>query len=113
MRTAIYTRSATGDAKSLKAKYDRCTKYAAEHDCVIVEVCEDVMQSGRTAIGSAMQCLMSNAQQHRSDAVIVEDVSRLSRSMRQLQRFVDRPDNLGIQLIIVGKPDNRTSYSAR
>jgi DNA invertase Pin-like site-specific DNA recombinase len=106
MRTAIYTCSATGNEISLKAQYDRCAKYAAEYKHVIVEMYEDAVQSGRTGVGSAMQRLMSNAEEHRFEAVIVEDSSRLSRSMKQLQRFVDSLKNLGIQLIAVGNPDN-------
>ncbi len=106
MRTAIYTRSATGNQISLKGQYDRCARYAAEHEHVNVGVYEDAVQSGRTGIGDAMQRLMSDAEAHRFEAVIVEDTSRLSRSIKQLQRFVDGLRNLGIQLIIVGQSDN-------
>lgn len=113
MRTAIYTRSATGNQTSLKGQYDRCARYAAEHEHVSAGVYEDAVQSGKTGIGAALQRLMSDAEAHRFEAVIVEDTGRLSRNERQLQRIVDGLKNLGIQLIVVGKPDNHTPSSAQ
>src|SRR5437879_619611 len=84
MRAAIYTRSATGNGEHLNVQAERCTTFAAEHGYSVVEIYNDTIQSGMANDGLALTRMMNDANHGRFDAVIIEDISRLSRRTERM-----------------------------
>jgi site-specific DNA recombinase len=86
MKVAIYARFSTEnqDASSIEQQVYRCREFAARHSHEVVAVYADAAQSGRSLYRQEMQKLLADAQRrgHRLfDAVLVDDLSRLSRDM--------------------------------
>src|SRR5581483_5310286 len=103
MRAAIYTRSATGNRTHLDAQAEKCAQYASERGYIVAEVYEDEVQSGMAKDGSALTHMISDANRHHFDAVVIEDVSRLSRRMDKVRQIMTDLQNMGITLLIVGQ----------
>jgi DNA invertase Pin-like site-specific DNA recombinase len=103
MRAAIYIRSATGNQAHLRVQTERCAKYAAEHGYTDVEVYEDQAQSGIRDDGVALNRMLSDTSKHYFDAVIIDDVYRLSRRMERVGQISTTLRDLDISLVIVGQ----------
>ena len=101
MRAAIYRRSATANKAHLERQTTKCSSFAIEHYCTIVESYEDAIQSGVANDGPALTRMMGDASDKKFDAIIVEDVSRLSRRLERLGELAATLRELGISLLIV------------
>jgi site-specific DNA recombinase len=72
------------DASSIEQQVHRCREFAARHSHDVVAVYADAAQSGRSLYRQEMQRLLRDVQNRRQrlfDAVLVDDLSRLSRDM--------------------------------
>jgi site-specific DNA recombinase len=86
VKVAVYARFSTEnqDASSIEQQVYRCREFAARHHHEIVEVYADAAQSGRSLHRQEMQRLLADTQRRgapRFEAVLVDDLSRLSRDM--------------------------------
>jgi DNA invertase Pin-like site-specific DNA recombinase len=61
------------------------------------------MQSGLADNGSGLTRMMDDAHQHKLDAIIVEDVSRLSRRVDRVGALLATLRNLDVALFIVNQ----------
>lgn len=85
MNVAIYARFSTEnqDASSIEQQVYRCREFASRHGHEVVAVYADAAQSGRSLHREEMQKLLADASRKPRgfDAVLVDDLSRLSRDM--------------------------------
>lgn len=84
-RAAIYARYSTDrqDARSIDDQLRRCRRYAAEHQHQVVVEYSDAAQSGATLDREGMRRMLAAAaaRPRAFDAVLVDDLSRLSRDL--------------------------------
>lgn len=102
MKAAIYARFSTDrqDEASIDDQIRVCTEHAKRCGFHIVERFDDQGISG-AAIGNrpGVQKLIDAALTARIDAVIVTDLSRLSRSQADLPKLIDRLSTKGVRVI--------------
>lgn len=90
---AIYARYSTDkqDARSIEDQVRRCSEYAKKHDLKVVHVFSDEAISGSHLERPQFQLLLEEAKQARKrrfSAVVVDDLSRLSRDLWGMGRVV-------------------------
>lgn len=120
VRCAIYARCASDhqSAASIKKQIHRCTKYARRNGWTVVKqfVRSDVAVSGTTIKGRhALLDLMKTAEQRPRlfDRVLIEDTSRLSRSLADTLRLLGNFEFNGIHVVSVSQELDLSDYSAR
>ncbi len=102
MKAAIYSRYSTDrqSESSIADQVRACTEYAEHRDITVVELYEDQGISGaakgnRPGVLSLMEAALALS----FHTVIVTDLSRLSRSMGDLNKMIDRLVARGIQVV--------------
>jgi site-specific DNA recombinase len=102
MRAALYSRFSTDrqNESSIADQVRVCTEYAERQGWKVVERFEDQGISG-AALGNRPGVLMlqEGALARRFDAVVVTDLSRLSRSQGDLSKMIDRLSAKGVRVI--------------
>ena len=93
--TAIYARFSTDrqDARSIEDQERRCRRYADEHGCRVVQVYADAAVSGAHLERAEMQRMLTEAKNGKRcafRAVLVDDLSRLSRDAGNMWQVVFR-----------------------
>ncbi len=83
---AIYARFSTDrqDARSIEDQTRRCRRFAEDRGYVVVDVFSDAAQSGASLQRAGLQALLAetrNGRRSRFRAVLVDDLSRLSRDL--------------------------------
>lgn len=105
MRAAIYARysSENQSEKSLDDQIRVCKNYCAAHDITIDDnhIFTDQAISGALINRPALQALTKAMEQHDFEAVVVDDLSRLSRSNHQMLTLVLQFNYLQVKLISV------------
>lgn len=99
MEPAIYARVST-DEQDLQRQLEACTEYALSTFDVArsqITYYEDTGTGGDTQ-RQAFQALLSDVESGVVDAVVVHEISRLSRSMSDLSATVDRFKDAGVAL---------------
>lgn len=98
---AIYARFSTDrQTDSIDAQVQDCRAFAARRGLEVVEVFEDRAVSGASLAREGFQNLMKAARAHRFQAVIIKDVSRLSRDLGAMWRTVfDELPFLGVAVV--------------
>jgi site-specific DNA recombinase len=83
MTAALYARFSTDkqDARSIDDQLRRCRAFAASRGLKVVAVHEDAAMSGASRARPGLQRLLAEAKQKAFGAVIVDDLSRLSRDL--------------------------------
>jgi DNA invertase Pin-like site-specific DNA recombinase len=91
-RAAIYARYSTDrqDARSIEDQLRRCRRFAEERGYEVVSELSDAAQSGATLDRDGMQQLLARARSRPVpfEAVLVDDLSRLSRDLGNTWRIV-------------------------
>lgn len=102
MRAAVYSRFSTDrqNESSIADQVRVCTEYAARQGWEVIERFEDQGISG-AALGNrpGVLRLQEGAFTRRFDAVLVTDLSRLSRSQGDLSKMIDRLVAKGVRVI--------------
>jgi DNA invertase Pin-like site-specific DNA recombinase len=103
MRAAIYGRFSTSkqDAASLEGQERVCRQYAERHGLTIVDVYTDAAISGSSTARDGLKRLLADAKARRFKAVLVPDLSRLSRDRVDSGVLVRDLGDLGIKVIDV------------
>ena len=105
MRVAIYARysSENQSEKSIDDQVRVCKNYCKEHDMVISEehIYVDEAISGSIINRPGLQALEKSAESKEFEAVVVDDLSRLSRSNHQMLTLVLKFNYLQVKLISV------------
>jgi site-specific DNA recombinase len=97
--TALYCRYSTDrqDARSLEDQERRCRAYATADGYQVAAVYADAAVSGATSINrQQLQRLLTDAKTRKFKAVIVDDLSRLSRDRVDSGVLVRQLDDLGV-----------------
>jgi DNA invertase Pin-like site-specific DNA recombinase len=87
---AIYARYSTDkqDARSIDDQLRRCREYAERHGMEVASEHSDEAQSGASRHRAGLQRLMAEAEARRFSAVLVDDLSRLSRDLGDTWQIV-------------------------
>src|SRR5207244_9054584 len=87
---ATYARYSTDrqDARSIEDQGRRCEAYAAEQRLAVVETYSDAATSGAHTEREGLKRLLRDAKLRRFEAVLVDDLSRLSRDLGATWRIV-------------------------
>jgi DNA invertase Pin-like site-specific DNA recombinase len=104
MSTAAYVRVSTAD-QNLDRQLEATHEYAVEElgvDPASIEVYRD-KSTGTDVERSGYQRLLDDADAGRVDAVVVHEVSRVARSISDLERTVERLRNAGVSVHIVSE----------
>jgi site-specific DNA recombinase len=103
MKAAIYARYSTAnqDATSLDGQERVCRAYADARGIEIVEVYTDAAVSGTTLARDGLKRLLADAAKKKFRAVIVPDLSRLSRDRIDSGVLVRQLDDLGVKVLDV------------
>ena len=92
MRVAVYARFSTTlqDARSIEDQLRRCGRFAKERGWTVAAEFSDAAQSGATLERAGLQRLLASAgaRPRPFDAVLVDDLSRLSRDAGHSWRIV-------------------------
>src|SRR5450631_620919 len=122
IRCAIYTRKSTEegldqDFNSLHAQREAAEAYIkSQKQLGLVQLAEhydDGGFSGSNLDRPALQRLLDDIEAHRIDCVVVYKVDRLSRSLLDFARLVDRFDQRGVSFVSVTQQFNTTSSLGR
>jgi len=101
-RCAIYTRSCTSRQCGQPDSRKRMEEFAESNGWrSIQDMYDDSGIDGHVMDRPAMNRLISDAEAGKFDVVLVEDATRISRSMAGVQRFLDRLRVIGVDLAIV------------
>src|SRR3989339_781267 len=105
MKVAIYARysSENQSEKSIDDQVRVCKNYAKEHDFTVEEqhIYVDEALSGSLINRPGLQALEKSAEDKEFDAMIVDDLSRLSRSNHQMLTIVLKFNYYQIKIISV------------
>jgi len=121
-RCAIYTRKSTEEGldqafNSLDAQREACAAYilsqAGEGWVALPTVYDDGGFSGATLERPAVQRLMSDIDQGRVDVVVVYKIDRLTRSLADFAKIVERFDKRNTSFVSVTQAFNTTSSMGR
>lgn len=90
MKTVIYARYSTDrqDSRSIDDQVRRCREFAAARGWTVGAVYRDAAQSGAHMDRADMRRMLQAAQRREFDAVVVDDLSRLSRDLGNTWRIV-------------------------
>ena len=121
-RCAIYTRKSTEEGldqgfNSLDAQREACEAYVASqrHEGwqVLRQGYDDGGYSGGSMARPGLQALLSAVDAGAIDVVVVYKVDRLTRSLADFARIVDRFDRAGVSFVSVTQAFNTTSSMGR
>ena len=110
IRCAIYTRKSSEegldqDFNSLDAQREACTAYItsqkAEGWVLLSEQYDDGGVSGGTLARPALQRLLADLDAGRVDQIVVYKIDRLSRSLADFAKIVDRLDEVDASFVSV------------
>ncbi|WP_135507640.1 recombinase family protein, partial [Roseovarius aestuariivivens] len=122
IRCAIYTRKSTEDGleqefNSLDAQFEACAAYVAsqrgEGWALLPARYDDGGVSGGTLARPALQSLMHDIDAGRIDMVVVYKIDRLTRSLSDFARLVDRFEAAGCSFVSVTQAFNTSSSMGR
>ena len=122
VRCAVYTRKSTDEGldqafNSLDAQREACRAYVmsqAGEGWVLTEgVYDDGGYSGGTMERPALKALLAGIDQGRIDVVVVYKIDRLTRSLADFARIVERLDRRGASFISVTQAFNTTTSMGR
>jgi DNA invertase Pin-like site-specific DNA recombinase len=101
VKAVVYARYSTEnqDSRSIEDQERRCRAYAAARGLQVVDVYADAAVSGTTTARPNLQRLLADAKARRFGAVIVDDLSRLSRDRVDSGVLVRTLDDLGVQVV--------------
>jgi len=114
MRVAIYIRVSTIKQEGgVETQRQELEGYCQRRGFEIVEVYEDIGESGAKDNRPALEKLMQDARKRHFDAVIVQRLDRLGRSVRHLLHTLDELQSLGIDFISIHQGIDTTTPSGR
>jgi DNA invertase Pin-like site-specific DNA recombinase len=122
MRCAIYTRKSTEEGleqtfNSLQAQREAAEAYIASQQTrgwvLVPEQYNDGGFSGSHLERPALQCLLSDLEAGGIDCVLVYKVDRLSRSLLDFARLMERFDRTGVSFVSVTQEFNTTTSMGR
>lgn len=122
IRCAIYTRKSSEDGleqefNSLDAQREACAAYItsqkAEGWILLPEQYDDGGISGATLERPALQCLLTELDEGRVDQIVVYKIDRLSRSLSDFAKIVDRLDGAGASFVSVTQSFNTATSMGR
>lgn len=122
IRCAIYTRKSTEEGldqefSSLDAQREACENFirsqAGEAWRALSERYDDGGFSGGNLDRPAMQRLLDDVDRGRVDVIVVHKVDRLTRSLMDFARIVERLDAKSVSFVSVTQPFNTTSSMGR
>ncbi|MEQ9314881.1 MAG: recombinase family protein [Henriciella sp.] len=122
IRCAIYTRKSTEDGleqefNSLDAQHEACAAYITsqrgEGWSLLPERYDDGGVSGGTLERPGLQRLMEDVDAGRIDMVVVYKIDRLTRSLSDFARIVDRFEAVGCSFVSVTQAFNTSSSMGR
>ncbi len=122
IRCAIYTRKSSEDGleqefNSLHAQREACAAYItsqkAEGWVLLPELYDDGGISGATLDRPSLQCLLSELDEGRVDQIVVYKIDRLSRSLSDFARIVDRLDGAGASFVSITQSFNTATSMGR
>ena len=101
MKAAAYARYSTDNqtANSIAYQIAEIQKYCSEHDIMISATYTDEGETGTNLMRPGMQALLSAAQRHEFDAVVIYDISRGSRDVSDWFSLRKDMMRLGIKVI--------------
>lgn len=122
IRCAIYTRKSSEeglkqDFNSLDAQHEACASYIASqrHEgwVLVKERYDDGGISGRHLERPGLQRLMSDVEAGRIDRIVVYKIDRLTRSLTDLAKLVERLDGAGASFVSVTQAFNTATSMGR
>jgi site-specific DNA recombinase len=122
IRCAVYTRKSTDEGldqefNSLDAQYEACTAYIASqrHEGwkLLSERYDDGGISGGTLERPRMQRLLSDIDAGRIDMIVVYKIDRLTRSLADFAKLVERMEAAGCSFVSVTQSFNTSSSMGR
>ena len=122
IRCAVYTRKSSDEGldqefNSLDAQYESCVAYIASqrHECwkLVPERFDDGGISGGTLERPGLQRLMAEIDAGRIGMVVVYKIDRLTRSLADFVRLVERLDAKGCSFVSVTQAFNTSSSMGR
>jgi DNA invertase Pin-like site-specific DNA recombinase len=122
VRCAIYTRKSSEDGleqefNSLHAQREACAAYItsqkAEGWILLPELYDDGGISGATLVRPALQRLLTELDEGRVDQIVVYKIDRLSRSLSDFAKIVDRLDGAGASFVSVTQSFNTATSMGR
>jgi len=122
IRCAIYTRKSSEDGleqefNSLHVQREACTAYItsqkAEGWVLLPELYDDGGLSGATLKRPSLQRLLSELDEGRVDQIVVYKIDRLSRSLTDFAKIVDRLDRAGASFVSVTQSFNTATSMGR
>lgn len=122
LRCAIYTRKSTEEGldqafNSLHAQRESCEAYvrsqAGESWVLIRTIYDDGGYSGGSMDRPALQSLLTEIDGGRVDVVVVYKVDRLTRSLTDFAKIVERFDKRGVSFVSVTQSFNTTTSMGR
>ncbi|AML51911.1 recombinase family protein [Falsihalocynthiibacter arcticus] len=122
IRCAIYTRKSSEDGleqefNSLDAQREACTAYItsqkAEGWVLLPEAYDDGGISGGTLKRPALQRLLTDLDEGRVDQIVVYKIDRLSRSLADFAKIVDRLVGVGASFVSVTQSFNTATSMGR
>src|SRR5680860_836467 len=122
IRCAIYTRKSTEDGleqefNSLHAQREACAAYIASQKAegwvLLPEQYDDGGISGATMERPALQKLLADLDDRRVDQIVVYKIDRLSRSLSDFARIVDRLDAAGASFVSITQSFNTATSMGR
>lgn len=122
LRCAVYTRKSTEEGldqafNSLHAQREACEAYvksqAGEGWSLIRTVYDDGGYSGGSMERPALQALLADIEKGQVDVVVVYKVDRLTRSLTDFAKIVERFDKRGVSFVSVTQAFNTTTSMGR
>ena len=122
MRCAIYTRKSSEegldqDFNSLDAQHEACAAYVASqrHEGwkLIADRYDDGGVSGGTLERAGLQRLLADIEAGRIDMIVVYKIDRLTRSLSDFARLIDRLEAAGCSFVSVTQAFNTSSSMGR
>jgi DNA invertase Pin-like site-specific DNA recombinase len=101
-KAIVYCRSATANEDSemrLSAQASDCLAYAKEHGYEVLEVISEMGIGGLNFNRAGLQKLLSMCHNDEIEAVIVPDISRLSRNREQLKSLFQTFADTQVELV--------------
>ena len=122
VRCAIYTRKSSDEGleqafNSLDAQREACAAYVASQKGegwrLLPDPYDDGGVSGGTLERPGLQCLLSDIEARKVDLVVVYKVDRLTRSLADFAKLVERFDRAGISFVSVTQQFNTATSMGR
>ncbi len=122
IRCAIYTRKSNADGleqdyNSLSAQYDACAAYIASHKSegwrLYKARYDDGGISGATMKRPGLQALLADIEAGLVDRVVVYKIDRLTRSLTDFARLIERLDAAGCSFVSVTQAFNTSTSMGR